>query len=410
MKVNQPALYSLLKQIAAAPHRLMFFIGAFQVIAAMAWWTAWLLATRWQLWSMPQPAVWAGWMHAIVMQYQMLPPFMFGFLLTVFPRWMGLPSVPRSTYVMVGACLFGGEVLTLIGLFSHALVLDAGIWLTLLGWCIGVSVLWRLISRESGRTWHAISCASALTLGLCGLALFAIYLLVPQQPVLAFIAIKFGGFGLLLPIFFTVCHRMVPFFAAAVVPGYKSWRPMWLLGAFWVLVLTHLALELVHGYAWLWMSDLPMAALTGFMAWKWWPRTRVTPPLVRVLLIGFAWMPIAFVLYAGQSLWYAYSGVYAFDRGPAHALFVGFFGSLMVAMVTRVTQGHSGRPLQLGVIPAITFVALQLVAVVRVAADLMPDKMAWQAVAAIGWLLAFLPWVLRSAWIYLTPRSDGKPG
>ena len=27
-----------------------------------------------------------------------------------------------------------------------------------------------------------------------------------------------------------------------------------------------------------------------------------------------------------------------------------------------------------------------------------------------GWLAAFLPWVVRSAWIYLTPRADGKPG
>ena len=30
--------------------------------------------------------------------------------------------------------------------------------------------------------------------------------------------------------------------------------------------------------------------------------------------------------------------------------------------------------------------------------------------AGIGWLLAFLPWVLRSARIYLAPRVDGKPG
>ena len=34
-------------------------------------------------------------------------------------------------------------------------------------------------------------------------------------------------------------------------------------------------------------------------------------------------------------------------RAPAHALYIGFFGSLLVAMVTRVTQGHSGRPLEL---------------------------------------------------------------
>ena len=49
-------------------------------------------------------------------------------------------------------------------------------------------------------------------------------------------------------------------------------------------------------------------------------------------------------------------------------------------------------------------------AVTRVVAELMPDFWAWQAAAALGWLLAFLPWALRSAWIYATPRADGRPG
>ena len=33
-----------------------------------------------------------------------------------------------------------------------------------------------------------------------------------------------------------------------------------------------------------------------------------------------------------------------------------------------------------------------------------------QKLAAAGWLLAFLPWVLRSLSIYLHPRADGRPG
>ena len=39
--------------------------------------------------------------------------------------------------------------------------------------------------------------------------------------------IKLGGFGLLLPISFTVNHRMTPFFASCVLPGYQAWRPLW---------------------------------------------------------------------------------------------------------------------------------------------------------------------------------------
>ena len=116
------------------------------------------------------------------------------------------------------------------------------------------------------------------------------------------------------------------------------------------------------------------------------------------------------VLYAGQSGWYALTGEFLLGRGPAHALFIGFFGSLLVAMVTRVTQGHSGRPLVFGGAATFAFVVIQLVCLTRIVAELAPDQMAWQAVAAIGWLLAFAPWVLRSLRIYLAPRADGKPG
>ena len=42
--------------------------------------------------------------------------------------------------------------------------------------------------------------------------------------------------------------------------------------------------------------------------------------------------------------------------------------------------------------------------------EIVVDSQAWQAAAALGWLVAFLPWVLRSAWIYLTPRADGQRG
>ena len=401
---------SLSRQLTAAPHRLLFCIGATNVMLAMGWWTFWLVNTHWNFFAMPQPAVWAGWMHAIVMQYQVLPPFVFGFLLTVFPRWMNLPPLTRKHYVPVGVGLFGGQALTLVGLCAHPVALHLGIVLTILGWSYGLFLLLRMLWCETGRTWHAVSCAFALLLGLVGLIAFAVYLHIPN-PLLAFVAIKFGGFGLLLPLYFTVCHRMLPFFASAAIPGYRAWKPMWVLGVFWVLVLAHLGLELVHGYALLWIADLPLMALTSALLWRWWPqRGQPMPALLRVLFIGFAWLPIALLLYSAQSLWFAKTAVFALGRAPAHALFVGYFGSLLVAMVTRVTQGHSGRPLQLGRVAACAFVLLQCVTVVRIAAELVPDAMAWQAVAGVGWLLAFIPWVLHSSWIYLTPRRDGKPG
>ena len=93
-----------------------------------------------------------------------------------------------------------------------------------------------------------------------------------------------------------------------------------------------------------------------------------------------------------------------------HAMFIGFFGSVLVAMVTRVTQGHSGRPLKMPALAWFAFAALQIVAVMRVVAEVAPDALFWQVASAIGWLLALLPWVTRIGRIYLSPRADGRPG
>jgi len=79
-------------------------------------------------------------------------------------------------------------------------------------------------------------------------------------------------------------------------------------------------------------------------------------------------------------------------------------------MVTRVTQGHSGRALVMPKVAWYAFVAIQLVAVMRIGAEFARDPMQWQAIAAVGWLVALLPWVARIGRIYLSPRMDGKPG
>jgi uncharacterized protein involved in response to NO len=379
------------------------------VLLAMTWWTLWLIDARWQVLQLPQPKIPAGWLHAMLMQYHVLPSFMFGFLLTVFPRWMNLPELKRMHYVPVGIGMFGGQILTLAGLFAGIALLKAGAMLTIFGWGFGTALLVRLVYRESGRTWHAVSCVFALGFGLFGLGAYLLFLNTLDARLL-FMSVKIGSIVVLLPIYFTVCHRMIAFFAGGVIPSYRPNRPMWALAAFWPLAFAHVWLELRHAYDWLWLADVPMALLTGWLLYQWWPRFAGMPALLRVLFVGFAWLPIAFVLYAGQSIWYATTGAFELGRGPAHALFIGYFGSLLVAMVTRVTQGHSGRPLVLGGVAAFAFVLVQLIAVTRVAAELSPNSLTWQAIAAIGWIIAFMPWALRSGWIYLTPRADGRTG
>lgn len=68
----------------------------------MSWWLLWLIDARWGVIGLRAGTPFGGWMHAFIMQYQLLPPFMFGFLLTTFPRWMGMPDLSRWHYVPVG--------------------------------------------------------------------------------------------------------------------------------------------------------------------------------------------------------------------------------------------------------------------------------------------------------------------
>ncbi len=386
----------------------MFFVGASNLLLAMLWWTAWLIAMRWPILTITQPTPYAGWLHAFVMQYQVFPSFVFGFLLTTFPRWTGQPDFERWRYLPVGLGIFGGQIATLLGALGWESGIVTGLLLTIGGWSAVLVTLAPLLWREQGTTWHARSCFAALLLGYLGLLGFLLFML-GGSPLWVFASIKIGSFGLLLPVYVTVAHRMFPFFAGNAVLNYRPWRPLWLLAVFWALCMGHLLLELAHAYAWSWLLDLPLLALFATMLWRWWPRGP-RPQLLTVLFVGLAWLPLAFALYSAQSIAYAMTGIYWLGRGPAHALFIGFFGSVLVAMVTRVTQGHSGRPLEMPKAAWFAFLAIQVVTVMRVGAEVLPDTAAWQAAAAGSWLLAFSPWLLRIGRIYLGPRIDGKPG
>lgn len=395
--------------VFAAPHRLMFFGGALAVLTSMGWWALQLAAWRFDWRGWPSPSIPPIWAHAMLTQYGMLPLFMFGFLLTVFPRWLDRPALSRAHYVPVAGTVFGGYLLAHAGLLGWPWLLDLGFVLMLAGYVTAFVILGQVLLSAAQRNVHAWSCMAALALGTLGLLTFLAYLF-GAPAMAALVAIKLGTFGLLLPIYFTVSHRMVPFFSGNLAKGYVVRRPAWSIPSAWALLLAHLALELFNRNAWLWWVDAPLACLFAWHACAWQPWKAMRPGLLAVLHLSFAWLPIAFALYAVQSLWLMFGHVAMLGFAPLHVMTVGYFGSMLVAMVTRVTHGHSGRPLQMTAIPWLCFALLQIVVVVRIRAELGTHQLTWLVIAACGWLVAFLPWVLRSLWIYLTPRADGKPG
>lgn len=395
--------------LASAPHRPLFLGGTVAVMLGMAWWAVELCWMRFGLAHWPQPSIPPAFAHGMLLQYGMFPLFMFGFLLTVFPRWLNQPALSRMRYLSVAGGVFGGYVLAHIGLLGLPPLLVAGLILMLLGYLVGWFTLASLLRKAGGRDDHALSCVVALGFGVVGLVAFLAYVF-GAPLACADLAIRLGTFALLLPIYFTVTHRMLPFFSSNASKNYRMIRPRWSLPLVWLLLLTHVLLDWRGALGWLWLVDVPLALIFAGHALAWQPWKAMHPGLLGVMHLAFAWLPIAFVLYAVQDVIYATRGELLFFRAPLHALTIGYFGSMLVAMVTRVTQGHSGRPLQMGGIAWLCFGLLQVVALLRIRAEFGGDVYLWLVIAAFGWLVAFLPWVLRSAWIFLTPRKDGKPG
>lgn len=406
---------------AAAPHRMLFFAGCVVVLLSMGWW-AWVLIRMAANVAVPMTnvavpvtaipvAVPAGWMHAALAQFGMLPPFIFGFLLTVFPRWLGQEALPRRNYVPVFVGVFGGYLLAHGGVFAWSVLIPAGFTMMLAGWMLGLYHLGGVLRRQKGCDGHALSCFVALALGGVSLAQFCGLLAGLISPAAAWLGLRAATFLFLLPLYFTVCHRMIPFFSGAVVgAGYHGYRPGWSLPVAWSLLIVHVLLDVRGLTVWLWLPDVALTLLFALHAMRWQPWRCIRPGLLLALHLAFAWLPLAFALYALQSISLALYGQESWGRAPLHALTIGFFGSMLVAMVTRVSQGHSGRPLQMAATAWFAFGMLQVVAVLRVAGERLPGGLLWMSLSALGWLLAFLPWVLRNVLIYWRPRADGKPG
>jgi uncharacterized protein involved in response to NO len=392
----------------------MFFGGALQTLATILWWLT-DLYTRFVL---GQPVAWTvapGAAHAYLMIYGLFPFFIFGFLMTVFPRWMAGKEISASRYTPAFVLLMLGAILFYIGLASSKIALAASVLLTLCGWAIACHALLRvLLDTAQQNKRHPIAAAIALMLGWCGILSYLVWLLGGQGMWLNF-ALQAGVWLLLLPVFATVGHRMIPFFtSSALLQNNTISRAEW---PWWIILAgstAHGMLQLNDAYAWLWLCDAPLAIASLYLSWRWNLCHSFAIPMVAVLHVGFAWLGVAALLFTAQSLiLFLSDGAYImFGLAPLHALGMGCFSTLLLCMATRVTLGHSGKPVTPGRSVYLLFAAFQIVVLLRVLADILPAS--WRAglyvTAATAWLACFLPWVITYLPIYLKPRSDGRPG
>ena len=140
-----------------------------------------------------------------------------------------------------------------------------------------------------------------------------------------------------------------------------------------------------------------LARWSGVCTWR--------DPLVLVLHVGYAWVPVGLCL-LGLSI----VGTVVPGSGAIHALTAGAMATMILAMMTRATLGHTGRELKASTATTMIYILVTIGALGRVAAPLLPmDYMLAVRLSGIAWGGAFLLFLLVYGPKLLGARPDGRP-
>ena len=406
------------RTLLEAPHRLAFFLALLVLVVASLCWAAVQLDRAGAGLGL-QFAVSATATHSAVMVFGFLPLFFSGFLFTAGPKWLGVPA-PSARQLLASLSLYtSGWLLWLLTVHVHIVLAAASLLLALAGLLAITLRFWHLVlaSRAADRV-HAKTIGAALAIGCVCLTGLTFSLLL-DAPVLARAFVLSALWGFVVVIFATVAHRMIPFFTASTVPMVNAWRPFWVLwlllsiaafeaAAVWVESFTVPAIPwlLVRGGV-----ELAAAGLLIWLVFAWGLLQSLQVRLLAMLHLGFLWLGLGMGLSALSQLSEAAIGTAVLPLAGLHAVTIGCLASLMLAMVTRVSCGHSGRPLVADNVVWLLFWLLQATAVLRIAATIPAAPMqALLVAAAVLWTALMLAWGLRYGSWYGRARADGQPG
>ncbi len=391
----------------------MFAAGAVQGTLALTGWFLDLLGDVTGWYATPGLTIPPGWAHGYLMIYGFFPFFMFGFLMTALPSWVNHDKPGPEYYLPTAGLMFAGVCLFYPGMLWYQPLIYLGIALQLGGWLVGVTALARRLQFGNGQDLrHPLAAVLGMATGAVGLLAFD-FAVVVHQPGMARLALWTGLWMFLLPVFLTVAHRMIPFFSSRVLSDYRVVRPYW---ALWVLV----AAAVGHGVTMIlgvpqlsWIADVPGAAVSLYLVLAWRIDRAFEVRLLAVLHLAFAWVPVAFGLSALQTAGAFFGYGISLGLAPLHALGMGFFSCMLIAMASRVSLGHSGRTLEADRATWLLFLGMMCAAALRVAADLPPAGALSTTLLLLSgalWVGSFGGWTLKYLPMYLRPRIDGKAG
>jgi uncharacterized protein involved in response to NO len=201
--------------------------------------------------------------------------------------------------------------------------------------------------------------------------------------------------------------RVIPMFTNSGVPQARAQRLPWLDKAALGLVLALLAADLLRLPAGAIAAIAALASLAHLARWwLWQPWTTLRTPLVWVLHLAYAWIPVHLALRAAAALGWV------LPSAATHALTAGAIGGLVIGMMTRTARGHTARPLRADRWDTACYLLVGASAFVRVLVPVAVPARTLEAILCAGalWSAGFALYAVRYWPVLTRPRLDGKHG
>jgi uncharacterized protein involved in response to NO len=155
---------------------------------------------------------------------------------------------------------------------------------------------------------------------------------------------------------------------------------------------------------------LVVAALHAWRLARWQGLATRSEPLLLILHLGYAWLPLGLGLLGLATLDLGGVATGVPQSAAIHALTAGAAATMILAVMTRATRGHTGRDLVSDRATNCVYLLINFAAVTRVVAAFAPDlTMPLLSASAFFWVAAFLLFVVAYAGMLVGPRPAPKP-
>jgi uncharacterized protein involved in response to NO len=337
--------------------------------------------------------------HVHEMLFGFIPAAIAGFLLTAIPNWTGRAPVRGQPLIGLVALWSAGRV----ACFTSAML---PVWVAVAVDSAFLLALCFVVAREIVLAGNRRNLIMPVPIAVLLIANILMHLEAFGTDVPAGLGRRLGLAAVIFLIS-VIAGRIIPAFTRNWLVVRKAEKLPAPAGRFDILAVAALALGFL---SWVFFPSSPasgamLVAAAALNAWRlarWRGVATVAEPLLAILHVGYLWLAIGAGMLGASIL-----GDHVPEAAAIHALTAGAIGTMILAVMSRVSLGHTGRMLHADSITTTAYAAITLATVTRIAAACLPAfYLPLISVSAILWIASFTIFVLYYGPMLLAPRAD----